>query len=88
MNWAQFEDPLYYLCLAGTVVTYWSLTQEVAGSNNLLKRILFFVTEFSNSVKTLRETQMITINNELNYSLLAGQSDILLAIYTRHLELL
>ena len=30
---AQFEDPLCYLCLAGTVVGSWSLIQEVADSN-------------------------------------------------------
>ena len=32
MNWSQFKDPLYYLCLAGAVAS-WSLTQEVAVSN-------------------------------------------------------
>ena len=37
MNWAQFKHRLYYLCPAGTVVASWSLTQEVAGSNNLFK---------------------------------------------------
>ena len=33
MNWAQFKDPVPYLCLAGAVVVSWSLTQEEAGSN-------------------------------------------------------
>ena len=33
MNWAQFKDPVSYKCLAGTVVTSWALTQEVAGSS-------------------------------------------------------
>ena len=33
MNWAQFKDPVSRICLAGTVVAPWSLTQEVAGSN-------------------------------------------------------
>ena len=32
MNWDQFKDPVYYLCLVGTVVVSWSLTQEVTGS--------------------------------------------------------
>ena len=32
MNCGQIKD-LYYLCLAGSKVTSWSLTQEVAGSN-------------------------------------------------------
>ena len=33
MNWTQFKDPVSSMCLAGTVVGSWSLTQEVAGSN-------------------------------------------------------
>ena len=28
---AQFKDPVSRMCLAGAVVTCWSLTQEVAG---------------------------------------------------------
>ena len=31
MNWDQFKDSVSYMCLAGTVVASWSLTQEVAG---------------------------------------------------------
>ena len=31
MNRAQFKDPVSHMCLAGAVVTFWSLTQEVAG---------------------------------------------------------
>ena len=30
MNWAQFKDPISHMCLAGTMVASWSLTQEVA----------------------------------------------------------
>ena len=30
MNWAQFKDPVSYMCL-GTVVASSSLVQEVAG---------------------------------------------------------
>ena len=30
MNWAQFKNPVSHMCLAGAVVTSWSLTQEVA----------------------------------------------------------
>ena len=33
MNWAQFKDPVSHMCIAGAVVTSWSLTQEVAGSS-------------------------------------------------------
>ena len=35
MNWAQFKDPISHMCLAGTVVACWSLTQEVLGSSPL-----------------------------------------------------
>ena len=31
MNWSQFKDPISHICIAGTVVASWSLTQEVAG---------------------------------------------------------
>ena len=31
MNWAQFKDPLCYLCLTGTVVASWSLKQAATG---------------------------------------------------------
>ena len=33
MNWAQFKDLFYYLCLADAVVATCSFTQEVACSN-------------------------------------------------------
>ena len=33
MNWSQFKDPVSRMCLGGTVVASWSLTQEVAGLN-------------------------------------------------------
>ena len=32
MNWAQFKDPMSHMCLAGTMVAFWSFTQEVIGS--------------------------------------------------------
>ena len=35
MIWAKFKDPVCYPYLAGAAVASWSLTQEVAGSNNL-----------------------------------------------------
>ena len=31
MNKAQFKDPISHVCLTGTVVGTWSLTQEVTG---------------------------------------------------------
>ena len=33
MNWAQFKDPIFHMCLAGSMVASWSLTLEAAGSN-------------------------------------------------------
>ena len=33
MNQDQFKDPVHHMCLAGTVIATWSLTQEMAGSN-------------------------------------------------------
>ena len=52
MNWTKFKDPVSHMCLAGTVVACWSLTQEVAGSSpfTVMKNILLL-----NSVKTFRE---------------------------------
>ena len=34
MNWGQFKDALFHLCLLGSLVTHWSLTQEVTGLND------------------------------------------------------
>ena len=30
-DWVQFKDPVSHMCLAGTLVASWSLTQEVVG---------------------------------------------------------
>ena len=46
MNWAGFKDPVSHVCLAGAVVAFWSLTQEVTGSSPFTVNN-FFVTEFS-----------------------------------------
>ena len=46
MNWGQFKDPVSDMCLASAVVAPRSLTQEVAGWNNLLKYNIF-VTNFA-----------------------------------------
>ena len=46
MNWSQFEDPVFNMCLAGTVVASWSLTQEVAGSSPFTVMTNAFGTEF------------------------------------------
>ena len=47
MNWAQYKDPVSHMCLAGTVVASWSLTQEMAGSNPFTLITNIFVTAFS-----------------------------------------
>ena len=47
MNWGQFKDPASYMCLVGTVVASWSLTQEVTGSNPITVMTNILVTEFS-----------------------------------------
>ena len=50
LNLSQFKDPVFHMRLAGTVVEYWSLTQEVVGLNpfTLMKNNL--VTEFSENI--------------------------------------
>ena len=54
MNWGQFKDPLCYLCLIGPVVAPWSLTPDVAGSNNPFNLIInIFVAEFSECSKII-----------------------------------
>ena len=46
MNWSQFKDPVSHMCLAGTVVASWSLTQE-AGLSPFTIMTNFFATEFA-----------------------------------------
>ena len=44
MNGAQFKDPVSHICLAGTVVASWSLTQEVADSspfNDKISKVIY-----------------------------------------------
>ena len=69
MNWAQFKDPVSHMCLVGTVVVSWSLTQEVAGSNpftvtNIEEKssITFFLSKYINYHynKDQRELTLIT----------------------------
>ena len=45
MNWAEFKDPVCHMCLAGTVVASWSLTQEMAGSSPFAVMANIFVNE-------------------------------------------
>ena len=50
MNWAQFKDPVSDRCLAGTVVAFWSLTQEVA---EWQVRVLLLQWQFFSSLNSL-----------------------------------
>ena len=50
MNWAKFIDPMSHICLADTVVEFWSLTQEVAGSNLFTVIPNIFVTDFGENI--------------------------------------
>ena len=43
MNWAQFKDAVFHLCLAGAVVASWSLTQ-----NKNMPKIKKFLPKFKN----------------------------------------
>ena len=45
MNQGQFKDPVSHVCLAGTVVASWSLTQEMAGLNPFTVMTNIFVVE-------------------------------------------
>ena len=47
MNWAQFKERTSHVCLSGTVVASWSLTQEVAGSSPFTVMTNIIVTEFA-----------------------------------------
>ena len=55
MNWAQFKDLVCHVCLAGTVVASWSLTQEVAGSSPFAVKTNILPL---NSVKTFRKNSI------------------------------
>ena len=63
MNWAQFKDPVSHMCLAGTVVACWSLTQEVAGWQvRVLLMSYIFVTEFAEFIeKHLGKTPLVYV---------------------------
>ena len=56
MNWVQFNDCVSHMCLAGTLVAPWSLTQEATGLSPFTVMTNIFVSEFS--VKTFRENSI------------------------------
>ena len=53
MNWTQFKDPVPHMCLAGTVVASWSLTQEVSGLSPLTVMKNIFVTELAKFIENI-----------------------------------
>ena len=58
VNWAQFKDPISHKCLAGTVVAYWSFTQEVADSSPFTVMTNILPLNSANSGKNLGKTQL------------------------------
>ena len=62
MNWAQFKDPISHMCFAGTAVAFWSLTQEVAGSNPFTVMTNIFVTEIAAEFSEHLEKTPLFIN--------------------------
>ena len=63
MNWNQFKDPVSNMCLAGTVVSSWSLTQEVTGSSPFTVMTNIFVTEFPEFSQTFRKNSIETYSH-------------------------
>ena len=59
MNWAQFKDPVFHLCLVGTVVACWPLTEELAGSSPFNDKY-FLSLNSANSVKTFRKNSIVS----------------------------
>ena len=56
MNWAQFKDLVSHMCLAGTAVACWFVTQEVAGTNTH-----FLQKYFSSSTDSVDSTEFLTL---------------------------
>ena len=60
MNLVQFKDPVSHMCLAGTVVVSWSLTQEVTASNPFTVMTNILSLNLLNSVKTFRKNANVS----------------------------
>ena len=56
MNWAQFKDSVSHMCLAGSEVASYSLTQEVAGLSPFTAMTIILSLNLLNSVKHLGKT--------------------------------
>ena len=50
MNWGEFKDPVSHMYLAGIVVAFWSLTQEMAGLSLFTEMTNILVTEFNENI--------------------------------------
>ena len=64
MIWGQSKDPVSHMCLAGTIVAFWSLTQEVEGLSPFTERTIFLSLTMLNSMKTLRENSIGLLQND------------------------
>ena len=70
-NWAQFKDLVSHMGLAGTVITSFSLTQELAGSSRFTVMTKFFFTFRKNSnVPSARIKQLLFLNKKTNLAIL------------------
>ena len=71
MNWTQFKDPVSHMCLAGTAVASWSLTQKVAGSSPFDDKYFLSI----NSVKKIRKNSNVLLTRvHVNLSLIGWVS--------------
>ena len=57
MNWTQLKDPVSYMCFAGAVVAFWSLTKEVTSLSPVNEKY-FLLLNSLNSVKYLGKTPL------------------------------
>ena len=65
MNQGQFGGVVSHMCLAGTVVASWLLTQEVTGSSPLLWWQLFVSLNSANSGKTFMENSNVSRHSQV-----------------------
>ena len=75
MNWGHFKYSLCYLYLVGSVVTPWSLTQEVAGSNDHFHKKI--VSEVNENISGRRKGKdgIISMVHIRNISYSGAQND-------------
>ena len=59
MNWAQFNDPVCNMCLAGAVVASWSLTHDREGSSPFTVMNKYFFPGFDEFSETFRENSIL-----------------------------